>query len=260
MAGYQAFEKQLRPPAFVVDTELLKSEKHIHLSPGEQFHMVHVKRLGPGSVVSLVDGLGNIAPARVLQMDTKEVILERTGPIKWQDDLLPMKLILAMIKGERMDLAISKLSEIGVGQIQPVITSRTVTRLSGERLKKKWQRWQALSLHSLKQCRGAMATKVLKPLQLGQALLKTDTPGSRIVLLEDQGKSRLLETLQKTSMPFPLTIAIGPEGGFSPEEKRLLVHEGFQPASLGTRILRSETAAIFSASIVSEFYTSGDTV
>ncbi len=258
MAGYPVSKKEVKAPAFIVSPQSLKDDKIIRIKSSEHYHMTRVRRLGPGSPVRLVDGLGNLAHALIREVREQEVILEKNGPVESRDDLLPLEVFLSIIKGERMDLAISKLSEIGISQIQPVIASRTVTRLSGTKLEKKWQRWQSLSLHSLKQCRGIKATKILRPLDLKEVLSGSIECASKVVLLEDSSQDNLLKVLKRKKRPFPLTIAIGPEGGFSPEEKRLFIKSGFQSAGLGCRILRSETAAIFSASVAAELFRSGE--
>ena len=250
----------MKAPEFIVAPETLANEGLISLSSRERYHMVQVKRLEPGTLVRLVDGVGNIALARIKRISAKQVILEKTEPLKSEDDLIPLKVILAIIKGERMDMAVSRLSEIGVSKIQPVTTRRTVVRLSETKLNRRWQRWQALSLHSLKQCRGVKATRILKPLEISEVLSMPCDSVARIFLCEEHRAIKLSKVFEIKRNFFPMAVAVGPEGGFDPEERQLLLNNGFQPAGLGPRILRSETAAIFGSAVISEFFRSGDAI
>ena len=250
----------MKAPEFIVAPETLENEGLIHLSSRERYHMVRVRRLETGCLVRLVDGIGNIALARIKRITGKEVILEKTGPLKSEDDLVPLKVILAIIKGERMDSAVSRLSEIGISQIQPVITRRTVVRLSDTKLDKRWQRWQALSLHCLKQCRGIKATRILRPLEISDAVTESFNCPSKIFLCEEHRKIKLSGILERKRIFFPMTLAVGPEGGFDPEERKLFLENGFKPAGLGPRILRSETAAIFGAAVICEFFRTGERI
>ncbi len=250
----------MEAPEFIVAPETLENEGLIHLSSRERYHMVRVRRLETGCLVRLVDGTGNIAVARIKRITGKQVILEKTGPLKSEDDLVPLKVILAIIKGERMDAAVARLSEIGVSQIQPVITSRTVVRLSNTKLNRRWQRWQALSLHCLKQCRGIKATRILRPLEISEAVSAAFNCAAKLFLCEEHRTIKLSRVLEPERILFPMAIAVGPEGGFDPEERRFFLENGFKPAGLGSRILRSETAAIFGAAVISEFFRTGDRI
>jgi 16S rRNA (uracil1498-N3)-methyltransferase len=252
MAAAKIFKDRMNTPQFIVSAKTLH-KKEIHLDSGEHFHMVRVRRLEPGSLVRLVDGLGSLAHARIRQILPEGVVLERSGPVESADDSVPLEVILAIIKGERMDLSILQLSEIGIRQIQPVITSRTIVRPDPSRLARKWERWQALSLHGLKQCRGIRATKVLKPRRVEEALPSFTKGGERIIFCQDHQGTGLLDILKGQGLPLPVVTAIGPEGGFSREEIGLFVEHGFKPAGLGPRILRSGTAAVYSAAVISEY-------
>ncbi|RUM88971.1 MAG: hypothetical protein DSZ23_03845 [Thermodesulfatator sp.] len=259
MGGTQISKQQLTAPQFIVPTEILDKEGPIGLDSAEYHHMIQVRRLERGDTVRLVDGIGNLVLARIREIQAKQVLLEKTGPKKVIDDLIPLDVMMSVIKGDRMDFAISRLSEIGVRTILPVITRRSVVRLPGNRLREKRQRWQALSLHSLKQCRGVMATRILEPVKLAEILAKGSgifSTTSRVLLSENNPGAGLAETMLNKYRPFPVTLAVGPEGGFTPEERSGLIQMGFMPAGLGPRILRSETAAITGASVISEIFRS----
>ncbi len=243
----------MRAPEFIVSPEILKDED-ICLDSREHFHMVRVRRLEAGSVVRLVDGLGSLVHARIKEIHADRVILKRSGPVETADDLVPLRMILPIIKGERMDQAVLQLSEMGVGLIQPVLTSRTIVRADSSRLSRKWERWQSLSLHGLKQCRGIKTARVLKPCTVQEVLSGLSDSGFKIVLSEKHMDISLLELLQGKEQPFPITAAVGPEGGFSREETALFIGRGFEPAGLGPRILRSGTAAVYSAAVISQFF------
>lgn len=247
---------KVKPPEFIVAPEKLEGRGPVIIKGRERLHMVQAKRLGPGSLVRLVDGLGKLLNARIKKITPDMVLLERHGTVYSIDDLVPVRLILSVIKGERMDMAVAKLSEMGIKEIQPVITQRTVMRMNVNRLRKKHERWQALSLHSLKQCRGVRATKIMETTTLDSVLPCCQGFSTRIFLYEedaDNGQA-LSSLINGDRNAFPLAIVVGPEGGFSPEERALFTRHGFKPASLGPRILRSETAAIYGASVACEAF------
>jgi len=153
-------------------------------------------------------------------------------------------LVLAVFKFDRMEWAIEKCTEIGVTRIVPVIAQRTDSHLAGAAMKRR-ERWQRLVLQASEQSRRAAPPEVAVPVKLKQ--LAGPASGLRVVLAESGEKARFRDVLASGSSP--LVLAIGPEGGWTPEETRSFHDSGWKAASLGDNILRAETAAIVATAL-----------
>lgn len=167
---------------------------------------------------------------------------------------LPLVIALAIVRFERMEWAIEKLTELGVARIVPVIAQRSEKHLT-QAAPKRVERWRKIALESAQQSRRSDVPEISGPLPLSSSLIaeEDDARTAKILLSErERGQSlrSVLESSQNaTAQAFYL--AIGPEGGWTEVELRWFADRGWQSASLGPRILRAETAAIAAASIVS---------
>jgi 16S rRNA (uracil1498-N3)-methyltransferase len=164
-------------------------------------------------------------------------------------------LVLAIFKFDRMEWAIEKCTEIGVARIIPVIARRTETHLAAAAVKRH-ERWQRIALQAAEQSRRPSPPEIVSPVKLkdiGSAGVPPASPPgdeaivSRIVLAESEDDTTLRDVLQ--SRPRQVTLAVGPEGGWAPDELQWFHDSGWTAASLGDTILRAETAAIVSAAI-----------
>jgi 16S rRNA (uracil1498-N3)-methyltransferase len=157
-------------------------------------------------------------------------------------------LLLAIFKFDRLEWAIEKCTELGVATVVPVIARRTETHLAAA-AEKRVDRWRKIALQAAEQSRRAQPPEITAPAKLKNALA---AEGLRIVLDEnladDQDQRTLPDTLR--SHDGPVTLAIGPEGGWTPDELKLFADSGWISASLGETILRAETAAIAATAIV----------
>ena len=160
-------------------------------------------------------------------------------------------LVLAVFKFDRMEWAIEKCTELGVSRIVPVIARRTDAHLAAASARR-MERWQRLILQASEQSRRARPPEIAAPLRLSDA---TALPGAlRIVLAESQ-RQPLRDVLEgdvlESHLPeTKISLAIGPEGGWADDELELFHGAGWVSASLGSTILRAETAAIAATAIV----------
>ena len=207
---------------------------------------VQVLRLQPGDELTLFDGQGGEYQARVERMGRSEVVvdvqqhsaIERESP-------LPVHLALGMPANERMDWLVEKATELGMASLQPLVTERTVLRLSGERALKKQAHWQAIAIAACEQCGRNRVPTVHEPLALPEWLkARAPTPGWLLSLAEGSVAPLLRLAQQRASLAGGLTLLSGPEGGLSANEERLALAAGFAPVSLGPRVLRAETAPL----------------
>ncbi len=202
-----------------------------------------VLRLHPGQEVQVLDGQGQAFRVILIQVDRKAAIgriVERmpaSGEPAGELILCP-----AISKGERFEWVLQKGVELGVTTFQPIITRRTLRREPGQG---RWQRWQRIIREAAEQS-GRGRLPVLRPaIPFPQALQQVSGLGlipwvgaktpARVVLAQAH---------------WPITLFIGPEGGFEPEEVALAREAGVHPVTLGPRILRTETAAIVMVTLV----------
>jgi 16S rRNA (uracil1498-N3)-methyltransferase len=139
-----------------------------------------------------------------------------------------------------------KATELGVHAIQPVCTSRTVVRLDPERGEHRMQHWQRVVISACEQCGRSRVPQVHPPLDLADAVAALP-PGMARLYLDPAGEASVDRLLGAATA---VALGIGPEGGFTPEERAMLVRAGFGALRLGPRILRTETAPLAALSIL----------
>jgi 16S rRNA (uracil1498-N3)-methyltransferase len=157
-----------------------------------------------------------------------------------------LTLLLAVFKFDRMEWAIEKCTELGVSQIVPVIARRTDAHLAAAAAKRV-ERWRRLALQAAEQSRRAAPPEIQMPLKLLQAL--SMEAGLHIVLAESESQTLLRDLLDSAENKNEITLAVGPEGGWTEDELRQFQQSGWLSASLGNTILRAETAAIAATAI-----------
>ena len=228
-------------PRLFVDTEL-RPHATFALPEEAAHHAARVLRLQDGDAAVLFDGRGGEYETR-LSLPGRGRVLAETGArhdVERESSLL-VTLVQAVSSSEKMDFTIQKAVELGVAAIQPLLSAKSVVRLSAEREEKKLMRWRRVAIAACEQC-GRNRVPVLR-----EALSVADYGGtprdaSLRLLLSPEGTTALSEIKQQIG--HAITIAAGPEAGFSGEEERLLQRAGFLPVLLGQRILRTETAAL----------------
>ena len=154
-----------------------------------------------------------------------------------------LTLALAIFKFDRMEWAIEKCTELGVAGLIPIVAHRTDSHVAAAAMKRR-ERWQRLALQASEQSRRAAPPEIAAPAKLKEFASGT---GSRIVLAESENDARLRDAL--ASRPSTLTLAIGPEGGWTADELQWFRESGWTAASLGDTILRAETAAIVATAL-----------
>jgi 16S rRNA (uracil1498-N3)-methyltransferase len=166
-------------------------------------------------------------------------LVERGAPPE-----IEIHVVLSIFKFDRLEWAIEKLTELGVARIIPVVARRTEPHLA-KAAEKRVERWRKLAHEAAQQSRRAAAPEILAPSPLKKAIL--EAKGYRVVLSETEETATLKSVLE--SGPAPLTMAFGPEGGWTTEELQIFQESGWSSASLGSTILRAETAAIAAVAI-----------
>jgi 16S rRNA (uracil1498-N3)-methyltransferase len=207
---------------------------------GQAHHLLHVLRLQKGDALTLFDGQGAEFPATISAIDKSAVTLS-VGVRREVDRESPLQVVLAqgISSGERMDYTVQKCVELGVAAIQPLVTQRSVVRLTGERAEKRAAHWQHVAAAACEQC-GRNLLPTILPVQPVLNWLGAAPDGARFVL-SPAGSTRLRDHARPAG---PLTLLVGPEGGWDEAELAAAQRAGFAPLALGPRVLRTETAAV----------------
>ena len=212
------------------------------LTGDEARHLSQVLRIKPGASISVFDGHGRRATAEVQSVSRDQVSL-KIGESQSPPSLLPaITLAQAIPKGKNMDLIVQKSVELGIARIQPLVTRNTVVQ-PGEGKSGKWRR---NALEACKQCGQDTLPDIADPLPFEHWLAtQSEAPGLKIIASLAAGALPLRETLRQHSGTQAATLLVGPEGDFTPEEITHALAVGFIPVSLGSIVLRVETATLF---------------
>ena len=222
-------------------------------SPEESHHAVDVLRLRSGDSAAIFDGKGTEARVRLTQVSADEVSYETLSTARTPPPSCRIRFGQALIKPVGMDLLIQKLTELGVSEIWPIASERSISKPSGE--KRISHRWESIALSACKQSGQNWLPKIheVGPLDNFLSAPNPAPPAGRIIgSLQPEAKPlpALLAAVRQVGKPPALDLLIGPEGDFTPAEIGRARSAGFQPASLGPLILRSETASLFLASVL----------
>ena len=211
------------------------------LTGPEAHHLATVRRFAPGDRVVLFNGDGHDYPADILSVGKRTVAFTVLAPVAVDRELpFPLVVASALPKGDRADFLIEKLTELGVTRFVPLLTSRAIVQPKSSIVEK----FTRAVIEASKQCGRNRLMQVDVPRRWEDFVTLPDLPASRVVLHTGPG-------LPKASAAGGVAVAVGPEGGFTPEEVALATETGWLAASLGPRVLRVETAAIAAAALLS---------
>jgi len=220
------------------------------LTGDQAAHLARVLRAEPGQIYDVVSN-GFLHRAEILSVSEAEVLFTLHEELE-SDAALPLNLLLAVFKFDHMEWAIEKATELGIARITPILARRTEKHLAQSALKRS-ERWRRIALEASKQSRRTDIPHIADPIPLKQALAEETSP-TRILLSETEQTLTLTAALKAATSSQQETdtaLAIGPEGGWTPEEMSLFTQHQWQPVTLGPRILRAETAAIAAIAIAS---------
>ena len=237
---------------FYVSADQL-AEKEVFISGGDVNHIKNVLRLEVGDWIVACDGNGTDYVSRIQSICSDEVVasIEKVQPTGTE---LPVKITLfqGMPKKDKLELIIQKAVELGACEIVPVMTKRTVVKLSEEKkINKRLERWQSIAYAAAKQCDRGIIPTVHKPVSYEEALAMADQLDYNVIPYELQtGMEEARKIVDQACKQRSLGIFIGPEGGFEPEEVERAMTRNIHPMTLGKRILRTETAGLALLSIL----------
>lgn len=213
----------------------------LHLTPDQQRYLQRVLRYHPGDRFLILDGQGR---QWLAELTANRALAAVVSPVEGPGAAPPIDITLmaALPKGNGFDQVVRQATELGVGCIQPVISDRTLLQPSPKRL----ERWRRIAIEAVEQSEGLWVPPILPP-HPWSSLLGT-SQGLRYLCLARQDAPSLLASLLPQSCR-RLTLAVGPEGGWSPAEVDAALAAGFQPVSLGKTVLRAVTAPVVALAI-----------
>lgn len=236
-------------PTFFVPSEFITSPI-IRITGPLLHHLRESLRVHPGEALTVTDHQGVRYRTEVLEVTAKQLIgriLETAkAPAKTSPSLV---LGQALLKGEKMDWVIQKATELGVDRIIPVYATYSVVKLHADRTERQLARWQRIAVEAAQQSERWSVPHIEEPINFSQ--VATGNAHSFTIMLAERSTGASLQSIPlPTGADKRLLLLIGPEGGWTEEELRLSKTQGCTAVTLGTRILRAETAAIATISIL----------
>lgn len=213
----------------------------VEVTGDEAHHAVAVRRLAVGESVVLTDGLGLSVVGAVAETG-KRVFSVAVASVRAESPASPtITVVQALPKGERGELAVEVLTEIGVATIVPWAASRSVAVWRGERAIKSHAKWVATAREAAKQARRSWFP-VVEPMASTADVVSLVAAADLAVVLHEEGPA----SFASLSIPSAgsIVVVVGPEGGISPEELAAFAEAGVQSVKLGSEVLRTSTAGV----------------
>ncbi|MEO4048638.1 16S rRNA (uracil(1498)-N(3))-methyltransferase [Pseudomonas sp. CAU 1711] len=236
----------MRLSRFFIDAPLSLGQ---HLLPEAQAHYIgRVLRHAAGDAVQLFDGSGQEYLGELIEVGKKAVRVELREAFAGQAES-PLRIHLGqgLSRGERMDWAIQKATELGVAEITPLLSERCEVRLKDERADKRLAHWRQVAISACEQCGRSRLPTLHPPVPLAE--WRTAVEAELKLVLHP-----LAAPLDSHARPQSLAFLIGPEGGLSETEVEQARAAGFHPARLGPRVLRTETAPVVALAVAQQLW------
>jgi len=237
-----------RPPRFFISPEQV-IDRNITVSGEDVRHIATVLRMKTGDELLLCDGEGTEYAVTISQVDKSEI---RTGIISQskQDIRYPrITLGQGLPKSDKMDFIVQKATELGVANVVPLITERTIVKIRDE--EKRVVRWQKIAREAAMQSNRTDIPHVESIRRFSDFIqAPVPDPGTLLLLPWEEGTEPIKEVFKSYPTMKNIIVLIGPEGGFSTAEAGMAKSRGFHLVSLGPNILRTETAAVATLSMI----------
>lgn len=236
----------MRLSRFFIDAPLSLGE---HELPEAQAHYIgRVLRMAEGDALQVFDGSGMEFRGTLVEVGKKRVRVRLDERFVGQDESpLQIHLGQGLSRGERMDWAIQKATELGVSEITPIFSERCEVRLKDERADKRLLHWRQVAISACEQCGRSRVPLIHPPVLLADWIKQTQAD-LKLVL------HPVAQPLESHAKPQTLAFLIGPEGGLSDAEVEQAHGAGFLPARLGPRVLRTETAPVVALAVAQQLW------
>lgn len=221
------------------------------LSGPEAHHASQVLRVREGEPVTVLDGQGSRFQCRAESVRSRELRLAVEQVEKVPPRQCQLTLFQALPKGKLVEDIITKATELGVSRVVPVLSERVVVRLNPDERAVKQEKWNRTAIEAIKQCGSAWLPKIEAPTDLETLLARPPVFNLALVGALESDSQHPKHWIEKALKPVLSACAwIGPEGDFTPGEYHAIRSSGALPISLGSLVLRTETAALYCLSIL----------
>ena len=226
---------------FFTEEEIIQNK--ITLTDDSVHHIKNVLKLHEGESLVLIKNQKELL-CRIDKIEKNSIIVIVEKELETaSENPFSMTLYQGIPKGDKMDFIVEKAVEAGATRIVPLKMSRSIAKIEGKDIPKKVERFQKIAKSAAQQCARLLIPSVGEPVTLKQA--DWSQYDLKLLCYEDEKKTTLKEVLSQVESPQSIAVVIGPEGGISPEEVSYLLEQGFRAVSLGARILRCETAGLY---------------
>lgn len=234
---------------FFVEPDQIQ-EKEIIITGSDVNHIKNVLRMRVGEEMRISDNAGSDFYCAIKNFESEKIVLTVLREAEGTEPSLKITLFQGLPKGDKMELVIQKAVELGVSEIIPVAMKHCVVKLDEKRAKSKQSRWQAIAESAAKQSKRSIIPTVGMPMEFAQAVAYAGKLDIRILPYENQrGMEHTREVFGSIAKGASVGIFIGPEGGYDSTEIEL-AKEDMEMVSLGSRILRTETAGLCALSML----------
>ncbi|MBI3329607.1 MAG: 16S rRNA (uracil(1498)-N(3))-methyltransferase [Nitrospinae bacterium] len=227
------------------------SQGMLRLTGDEAAHLTRVLRLSPGAQIMAFDGAAHEYAAVVerLEADTVLCRILQHGSVQ-PTAAIQISLGQGLPRARKLEWVIQKTTELGVAEIVPLLTERTVPQIWGRGTATKRERWEKIAREACKQCGRSAIPRVWPATALAEFFTAFQTADLKLLLWEGEHARRLRKVLAECGHVVSVAVVVGPEGGFAPQEVARGESHGFLPVGLGSRILRTETAGLVAVSLL----------
>jgi 16S rRNA (uracil1498-N3)-methyltransferase len=232
---------------FVIDTERLLAGDLIELDGDEGRHAAVVRRIRPGEHIELTDGAGRVALARVVDTHNSGLTCEVQERRDVDRPAPHLTVVQALPKGDRGELAVEVMTEVGVDRVVPWAASRCITQWRGDRGHKALRKWRSTAREAAKQSGRAWFPDVTELAGTDAVTRRLATAGLALVLHESAH-----EPLAAVDVPAAgdVVVVVGPEGGIDDGELGAFIDAGARAVRLGPTVLRTSTAGVVAAGVL----------
>ena len=230
----------------------LSGEGVVELRDEEAHHALNVLRVRPGEAVTLLNGCGGEGVASVREITRKSVRLDVNRFTDVPRTIPAITLVQSVLKGKAMDLFFQKATELGCARIIPLETDRCVARVEVADHADKVDKWRQVCIEAIKQCGSPWLPEIFPPATISEATRRSaDVECALVAALSDERRTikSVLGGNTRGSIR-RVSVWTGPEGDFTPAELSQIIAAGVLPVTLGPRVLRSETAALYCLSVL----------
>lgn len=227
------------------------SNTDISIIGSDASQIKNVLKLEPGEEIDILDGSGRIYASKIKTIGQGKVICEIVSSRAAKSEpKIKTTLIQSIPREAKMDFIIQKSTELGVADIIPVSSERTIVKLDDKKREVRLERWQRITKEAAEQSGRGIVPRISPLKELIAALKEANDLDLKLIPWEMEENTSIKDLFEIEKNPKGITIAIGPEGGFSANEVKAAIKYGFTPVTLGKRILRAETAGIAVLSMV----------